>query len=446
MQAQRHARVRVGAHEIAVPAHAVLSALRPGVPLATLPRREGPAVGACDTPWGMVPVVDLARWLDLGPEATAGSEVLVLRDGCRRVAVRVDALLGVAPACSVERLLHDEDPRELFQSAVRWSAGGELVALLEVGRLADLAQAWAPGGPPAAAASAPATDPAVHATPHAVLAAGVHLWAIPTAQLVQVVPAPRLEYALAGATATLGFCSWGGTKLPVVDLGRLHGKPAAAGRLVAVVADGQRAAALAVDDVRQVLPLAPSTAWGAAPLLVPGLGEVHPVDAVDLLQRLPEATLGGPLRRVRAAIGAGTAADITAAHVLFENDATYATPAERVLQVVALDGQQARDVARGVAVHLAWKGRMVPVHPLPCYSGRAVVDLPRVALLVDVPGGEHGPVAIAVARLHGWETTARAAGLRVSSVGDMKLLTVGEGAARTSHVVVDLGEVAYAFA
>jgi len=446
MQRAPHARVRVGKHDIAVPAAAVLAARHADAPLAALPRRGGAAVGACDTPWGVVPVIDLSRWLDMGTTAEPGRVVLVLQHGSRRVAVRADELRGISAASGVERLLHDEDPDELFQSAVRWPAGAGLSALLDVGRLADLAQAWA-GLADAAPVVAPApTAPGVRLTVHAVLSAGGHLWAIPAAQLLQVVSALPLESALAGDSATRGFCTWRGSKMPVVDLARLLGKPGPPGGLMALVAEGDRAAAFQVDAVRQLVPFAPATG-GAGPLVrVPGLGEVRPIDVAALLSRLPEASVGhAPHERhkTRASITNRRAA-AGVPHVLFEHDATYATPAERVLQVLALDQQQASAVAEGAAVHLPWRGRMVPLHALPCYSGRPA-GLPQVALVVDVPDAE-GPVAIAAVRLHGWETTARADGVRLPSMGELGLLTVGDGAARSSHMVIDLAEVAYALA
>jgi hypothetical protein len=55
-------------------------------------------------------------------------------------------------------------------------------------------------------------------------------------------------------------------------------------------------------------------------------------------------------------------------------------------------------------------------------------------------------VAIAAVRLHGWETNARADDVRVPTVGEMGFLTLGDGAARNSHMVIDLAEVAYALA
>jgi chemotaxis signal transduction protein len=449
MQARSHARVRLGTHQIAVPAEFVLAALPAGAKLTAIPRRGTPAIAACQTARGLVPVVDLARWLDLGRPETGGGGILLLQEGARRVAVHVDALHGVARALAHERLAHDDDPDQLFQSAVRWADGSPPSALLDVRRLADLAQSWAePCTAQSDVGSAPAVGASARPTAHAVLAAAGTFWGIPATQLVKVIPALPLEYALPDGGATRGFCAWQGSKLPVVDLSLLHGGPATAGAWMAIVADGDRAAALPVDAARQLLPMVPAAGESPAPVLVPRVGQVQPIDAAALLRRLPEAGLAGPLSRLAAArvpaVDAG--ARIGVCYVLFEQDATYATPAERVLQVVGLDEGQARSVSAGIPVHLKWRGRTVPVHALPCYGAAAAKPgLPRVALLVDVPGG-HAPLALAVAGLRGWETAGRVAGVRVPTLGDLGMLTVGEGPARRSHMVVDLAEVACALA
>lgn len=450
MRGQAHARVRIGTHDIAVPAGAVMAALPPDAATSALPRRGSPVVGACETAWGMVPVVDLARWMDLG-ESTNGERagnILVLQEEGRRLAVRADALHGVARALSQERLVHDEDPDELFHSAVRWEDGTRASAVLEVRRLAELALTWV-AQPPTFSASGPEAalgGTAAGTTAHAVVGAGGTWWALPAAQVTQVVPALPLEMTLSGVGATRGFCTWQGAKLPVLDLGLMDGRPPAAGTWMALVVDGERAAAVLVDAVRKVLPLVPAGNVQAVPVLVPGLGEVIPIDVVSLLERLPESRMAGPLGH-----SAGTAAPAhrefagAAAYVLFEHDATYATPADRVLQAIALDERQGQAVAAGTPVHLSWRGHLVPVHALPCYGGGAKPALPRVALVVDMPAGQ-GPVALAVTRLQSWEAAGKVAPLRVPAMGTMAMLTIGEGGSSSSHLVIDLAEVAYALA
>lgn len=440
-----HARVRIGGHQVAVPARAVLAALPAGTAAGGLPRRDGPLVGTCATAWGMVPVVDLGRWLPMGAADGAG-ELLVLQDGSRRVAVRTDALQGVAAGGSVERLHRDQDPAQLFQSAVRWPGDDALVGLLEVGRLAALAEAWADGGPDGMA-EVRAADAALAgdgpARPHAVLEAGGVLWALPVAQLLQVEPAAPLECALAGDGGIRGWCTWRGQKLPVLDAGLLHGLPASAGALQAIVTDGRQVAALQVDAVRQLHALAAAGPADGRPQLADGLGEVRRLDAAALLRGATAPALAGGRSAGGASAGHTSRQADAATHLLFEHDATYAAPAAPILQVLPLQPGQARALAAGEPVHLPWRGGLVPLHALPCYSGRRPSAPPQAALVVR-PAGDAPPVALAVGTLRGWDTGAQASRLRVPLLGEFTVLTVGAGRARSSHTVVDLAEVACA--
>jgi len=143
--ARRLAQASIGAVHLGIPVEAVVQAIAlPGTP-AFLPRRQGALRGVVDHLGSLVPVVDLARWVDVGQSAPSiDARILVLRDGARTIGLQVDAVGGLVDieARHFTRLHHDDNPEDVFQTAVRSPENGRVLSLLEVGRLADLALAW----------------------------------------------------------------------------------------------------------------------------------------------------------------------------------------------------------------------------------------------------------------------------------------------------------------
>lgn len=491
------ARVQVGELEVAIPVAAIAQALDVMAP-QRFPRRAGAVCEAVSTRWGVLPLVDLALWQPCGTARTEGARVLVLRDETgRALALRVSALRGVLPPASLTRLHQDERPEELFQSAVCWRAGEPLAALLEVPRLMALSALWAQAlhvgeAPQAKAGAADPVDRAGRAgaaggtsdarvlVPHAVLRAGGAHWAVPALRLVQALPAPPLEYTLPAGLAVRGITSLHGRKLPVVNLaawgrhwgGALHSQTApgpsaeaevkadaARGThpLLGVLAQGALRLGLQVDAVRQLVYL-PVPAAGAAPpealrrVFVPELGEVQVIDVDQLFAQLPEADISRPRGSVAAPDpGAATAAlpqprerPAVPAHLLFESDATYAAHVRDLLHVLPLPAPLGAQLQTDAAATLVFRGEPIPVVALPAFCGGAAEGPPRVALVVRLPSGQNA--ALAVRRLLGWVGGAalQPGGMRTAASGQMPIVTVAREGRRSSHVVVDLAEVALA--
>lgn len=451
----RYARLRVGAHEVAVAADVVQEAIQvAGLP-RPLPRRSGALADACTSRHGVVPLLDLAQWLDLGEPATPGSQALVLRCGGRSVAVRTGSMHGVARAGSVTRLHHDEDPQELFQSTVRWEDGGS-AALLEVERLMALTQVWCDDAGLAWTRPQPADKDAAMALPrqsHALLGAGGLRWAVPSRHLREVVPAIPLEFALPPGSHARGICTWRGRKLPVLDLAVLQGGSGrtTGGALVAIVTCGELGAALLVEEAFQVAQLAvPEQPAQFQPVTAPDGAEALRVDVEQLLGGLAEAEISrgqaASAGSARAGAAASRAAADTAIYLLFEADGTYAAPVSSLVHVVPLDASAAARLQRGESGRLAFRGQFVPLLPLPAYSGKPPAGRPGVALVVAMHDGHMA--AVAVHRVTGWARGdhVQPGAMRAAAFGEFKTVTVAQGGQRSTHMVVELDQVAYMLA
>lgn len=446
----RYARLRIGDQELAVASDAVAQAVLVESP-RPLPRRSGALASTCDTPWGVVPLLDLALWLDMGHAATPGHQALLLRNAGKAVAVRVSSLHGVAAAASVSRLHHDDDPSELFQSCVRWVGAGS-AALLEVERLLKLTQVWCEdsalswGG-----LTQPGGASSLQRQPHAILSAGGVRWAIPAQHLLEVAPAKALEFALPPGSHARGICSWRARKMPVLDLAALRDEQERTtdAELWAVVCSGELSAAILVNEARQLVQLeVPSHTDQFEPAIAPDGSEVLWVDVERLLCALPEA---GISRGGRAADpGTASAASCphaagAASYLLFEADTTYAAPVGSVVQVVALDPATMAQLLRGGA-RLSFQGQSLPLFPLPAYSGQEATNPPQVAFVVAMPDG--ALAAIAVHRVTAWAQGAavQPGAMRAAAFGEFQTITVTRSAQRTTHMVIDLDQVAYMLA
>ncbi len=189
------ARIRIGAVPVGVPIGAVIQALPLQDTLGRLPLRTHALLGMVEHEGMAVPVVDLAHWLDVGaPPADSVAQLLLLRDGDRRVGLRVDALdeLVEVDAAALQRLHHGDDPDDVFHSAVP-IGNGMLLSLLEVARLADLALCWSTAPTAAAPAALPVAD-TLQRTCYALLDTGHGLIGVPPAALAEVLAMPALTH------------------------------------------------------------------------------------------------------------------------------------------------------------------------------------------------------------------------------------------------------------
>lgn len=448
----RLALATIGSVTVGIGVAGVVQALPVPPTLAALPRRGGALAGVIDARGGLTPVVDLARWVDTGSAAAAAGgaarRILVLRDGARCIGLLVDAIDGFAdvPADAVTRLLHDDDPDEVFQSAARVPQTGAVASILEVGRLVALACAWrdaeAGTGTGAAADEAAAAGAAREATgvPCAVLQAGATLLALPAARLAAVVPRPALERVGTGAL----FCQWRGRHVPVIDaLAVCAPAPAAvfAGSaavpgsrpLLAIVEHDGAVLGLLVDAAVDMRALVPPGTGAAVTTLYDGGDAIEFVDSGRLFAGHPETALSILFDGARAAPPGGRPVN-DAAQMVFDADGTMATPIAAVEQVLPLQG-----AGDACAATMPWQGRAIPLADL--RRGKPE----HGTVLVVRHGGQH--VACVVERVRTIVPPGEGRLFSMAPAGQAgacHFIAVRDGTGEASYRIVDLGMLARA--
>lgn len=369
--------VAIGATAVGIDVAAVARALPLPAALAPLPRRGGALAGVAECDGAPLPVVDLARWVDVGvapPHAVR--RILVLCDGQRRIGLLVDAIEGFAEAApgTLARLHHDDDPDEVFRAMATVPARDGMVGVLDAGRLMALAHAWHEGAAEADVAQQQAPAEAAEAAgvvPCAVLRAGQLLLALPATSLAAVEALPALERIGPGTTA---FCTWRGRHVPVVDAWGATGQggtpPARA--LLAVVEHDGRLLGIAIDAALDMRPLAiPEDA--SAPCIVYGEAgeELSFVAVPPLFARHPETALssqrGAPGEAGSEAGQAGNAVAL----LVFDAGGTLAIAADEVEQVLPFAGG-----AQAPAT-MPWQGRAIAVADLRRDRARGQVMIVR---------------------------------------------------------------------
>jgi chemotaxis signal transduction protein len=352
------ARIRIGEVGIGIRIEAVLQALPLPATLGRLPLRTHALLGMVEHEGMAVPVVDLARWLDVGT-APAGAvpQLLLLRDGERTVGLRVDALeeLVEVEAAALQRLHHGDDPDDVFHSAAP-SGNGVLLSLLEVTRLADLALCWSTAPAAATAAAPPAVD-ILQRTCYALLDTGHGLIGVPPAALAEVLALPALTHI--GSSA---WCRWHDSQLALIASAALFQAPGvathvAAAPLLAVLQQADLALGVPVQAVLRLEefgPGVPSTDGVGENVIDASGATVLLVDVTRLLARHPEAALarGDSVTSIAStSVGAGTSN--AEAYIVFDAAGLQALPLAAIEQIVPLD------VPLGPT--MAWQGAAIPL-------------------------------------------------------------------------------------
>ncbi|MFC4167912.1 chemotaxis protein CheW [Teichococcus aestuarii] len=342
---------RAGGQDFAVPLEAVETVLRLPPGFAPLLGLGAAALGVVPYRGQALPLLALDALLGRGVAAPGpGARILVLRQGMARAGLVVEAVRGIlaVPEPAVEPV-----PPLLLRGLRRngEGQGGEgeqgegrgriaAIARLEEGR--RLLPILAPASLLEGAAPAPAPETGQEAAPAALEEGGRVLllrleeqdYALPLAAVAELAPAPAALPRLPQAPEGLaGVMTLRGEPLPVLDLRRLLGLPAAArvGRVVVVAwLEGLRVA-LMVDAVtglrrlpgaaRTPVPVpVPHAAAGAAPLvegaagLPGGAGMALLLSPVGLL-----GEAGSALRATLAAAGAARAAQLARARAAVES-------------------------------------------------------------------------------------------------------------------------------
>jgi len=359
------ARIRIGEVGIGIRIEAVLQALPLPETFGRLPLRTHALLGMVEHDGMAVPVVDLARWLDVGA-APAGAvpQLLLLRDGDRTVGLRVDALdeLVEVEAAALQRLHHGDDPDDVFHSAVQ-AGDGVLLSLLEVTRLADLAQCWstAPTAATAAASAALPVADTLQRTCYALLDTGHGLIGVSPAALAEVLALPALTHI--GSSA---WCRWHDSQLALIASTALFQAPGvdmrvAAAPLLAVLQHADLALGVPVQAVLRLEefgPGVPSTDGVGENVIDASGATVLLVDVTRLLTRHPEAALarGDSVTAAASAstsTSTGTGTSNAEAYVVFDAAGLQALPLAAIEQIVPLDVP--------LSATMAWQGAAIPL-------------------------------------------------------------------------------------
>jgi len=432
----RLAQASVGAVQLGIPVDTVVQAIPlPDAP-AVLPRRQGALRCVVEHRGTLVPVVDLARWVDVGTTSTPGYEarILVLREGGRTIGLQVDALRGLVdvPAQDLARLHHDDNPEDVFHSAVRAPGSGTILSLLEVGRLADLACAWsgieATGSTGDGAAQAPAA--ARVAVTYALLQTAHGRLAVPPGELAAVIRMPALSSFGGGIGGA--WCDWRGRHLPVLADGAVTGNAPAGGTdaLLAVIEHGGLALGV---PVRAALHLCSFDSPG---LPVPGGvtatvfdadgTEIHLLDTARLFARFPEAALSRPAAASPSAMPGRDKRPVNAcAYIVFEAGGIQATPIGTVEHILPLAATSST---------MDWRGEAIPLVDLRPSSAAGTAGH------VLVVRGAGRPAGYVVASVHTLVPPGAGTLYRMGAATGQPLefITTGEGSEQASYRIVDL--------
>jgi len=427
------AAARVGAVRLGIEVDAVVQAIPVPAAQALLPRRQGALCGVVPHEGVLVPVVDLARWVDVGTAAAGprgGARVLILRQGGRTLGLQVDSVDGLVevPGAAIARLHHDADPDEVFHSAAQVPGSGEILSLLDVGRLAALAASWHEDDAPAPAGEVATADPATQpGHDYALLQLdGVRL-GVPAGDLVEVMAMPALECFGAGIEGA--WCRWRGRHLPVLAGGALPALPGAdAAPLLAVIEHGELVLAL---PVRAALALAAFSAPDADPGALTATvydeeaREVQLLDTAALFARSPQALLSRAEAAATASRAAGNPGIVnTGAYIVFEAGQLAATPIATVEQIVPLP-------PGGAAATMPWNGAALPLVDLrPAPQAGAAGH-------VLVAAGEAHRAGYIVAHV---ELLVPAGSGKLYRVGTVDFITVAGADGEASYRIVDLAQ------
>jgi chemotaxis signal transduction protein len=457
----------VGAVTVALPVGSVLHALPLAGALHPLPRRQGALCGVVEHAGRLVPVVDLARWVDVGapadqPHAKA-ERIMVLGDGQRSIGLRVDAVLGLTdvPATALAQVLHDHDPEEVFHTVVKSDELDRVLSVLDVGRLIALAAAWQQAAddgvgrtaPAANAANAANADFAGKSVPagavlHALLAIGDTRIAVPASELAQVIRMPALRAI--GPAGGSSYCSWRDRNLAVIDGARLLGLPPplqpAATQLLAILERDDLALGIIVRAAVELRVLASpgSGVGGANEALATTVFDddgaaIAVINTAALFARNPEASISKTTARATADPHTAQRTNGNA-YIVFQTDQHHATAIEPIEEILALQAAHV-DAQEQLLPTIAWRGqplRVVDLRPpgTPTPPGCGA----RIIVVRDGNGDGGGCTGYVVKHvvLLIPPNTGKLYRMALAGTGLVEFITTGAASEQVSYRTIDL--------
>ncbi|USX16599.1 chemotaxis protein CheW [Oxalobacteraceae bacterium OTU3CAMAD1] len=444
--AVRLAVAAVGAINIGVAIDAVLQAIPAKGALTALPRRQGALCGVAEHVGRLVPVVDLARWVELGAppaDVEIAERVMMLSDGRRTIGLKVDSIRGLTDVepQSLSQVHHDDDSEEVFHTVVKSADMGLVFSILDVGRLIALASAWHASDGDGDAEAAPSTQyaqPEDEKVLSALLAVGDVRVALPAAELAEVIPLPEL--LAIGTAGSNRYCKWRDRTIPVINVSALLGQPEVGqARLLAIVQRDGLTLGLLVREAIELRPLAivgadVSDGGIAVTIFEEGTGEIRVIDTALLFARTPEASISktaAPAQDKREAQRANTSA-----YIVFQTDQALAASIDAMEEILPLRAEHMDGLER-LSANIEWRGQAVRLMDLRTGPEPSSAKPSARIIVVKGPSGYAGYVVRHVLLLipphTGWLYRMSLAG-----AGPVEFITTGEGTERVSYRTVDL--------
>lgn len=456
-----HVVVQIGAARIGIPADSVVRALSAPEQYTALPRRQGALLGMLAVEGLPVPVIDLACWVALAGVGADGNgrrtRVVLLRAGERMAAVQVDVLepLAALPASAVTRLCHDDDPQQLFHSAAVLPDSGELLALLEVDNLFDLAHSWCVA---AGVDSSPVLEQQDSGVDDghtwALVEAGGECLALRADDVAEVTAMPEHEAFPGGSGVAL--CQWRGGHLAVLPLARLLGSDASSpAPLLAVLRRGEHALGLPIQSVRELRQLPAglqgvrNDAPGRLPCLTVTGDDGVPLRLVDtqaLFAMHPEGALN-----LATPTGAGSVARRNEqTYVVLDAGGKLALPIDACEEVLHVAQEECVPAPGGAEATVNWRGATIAVRDLRKASagttagsgatpaGTTATTTRRGKVALVVVRTDAAPVALAVDQVVSMITPGGAELTRMQRGGEaVELLILNEESGSSTYRIAD---------
>lgn len=260
--------MKVGACVLALPAESIREVIPCPAELDALPATAHGVAGAVRLRGVIIPVLDLADVLALGPARRPGVIVVMRRDG-RLLGLRANAVHGIATIAPAH--LQAFGPASAGDGLVTHTLehGPDLVSLLSSESLASLPGVPLVDEPRAAAVAAGQAQRA----PYLLFASRGHDLAIAAQAVDATVPPTAIRPSAMASGVCVGVASHHGRDVPVVDtlaaLGFESPRAQTGSPLVVVRFPGSGLVALTVDAVRDIALLSPEDIAAMPSLAVP---------------------------------------------------------------------------------------------------------------------------------------------------------------------------------
>lgn len=444
----------VGGVNVAVAVDAVRQAIPAKGALTSVPRRQGALCGVAEHQGQLVPVVDLARWVDVGApqdDIDVAERIMMLSDGARTIGLKVDTIRGltdVAPQ-TFSKVHHDADSEEVFHTVVKSDDMGLVLSILDVGRLIDLASAWhenkleQQGGAqaPQPGANAPQAD---QTTLSALLGVGEGRAALPAAELAEVIPQP--DMLAIGTAGSNRYCKWRDRTIPVINLAALLGQPdAPPGRLLAIVQRDGLTLGLTVREAIELRPLPTVGAEAAAgsggvatTIFEDGVGAIELIDTAALFANTPEASIS-KATAATAQDGRDAQRANTSAYIVFQTEQAFAASIDAMEEILPLRAEHLDGMER-LAASIEWRGKAIRLDDLRKTTQAPDAPSAKPTARIIVMRGADGYAGYVVRHVlllipphTGWLYRMALAG-----AGPVEFITTGEGSERVSYRTMDL--------